>query len=32
VPREMLYELGVRAPAEKQREARVPEVVPTYVG
>ena len=32
VPCKMLDEFGVHASAEKQREARVPEVVPTYVG
>jgi hypothetical protein len=32
VPCEVLDELGMHAPAEKQREARVPEVVPAYVG
>jgi hypothetical protein len=32
VPCEMLDELGVHAPAGKQREARVPEIVPAYIG
>ena len=32
VPREVLDELRVHTSAEKQREAGVPEVVPTYVG
>jgi hypothetical protein len=32
VPCEMLDELGVHALAGKQREARVPEIVPAYIG
>ena len=32
MPREVLDELGMHAPAEKQSEARVPEVVPAYIG
>jgi hypothetical protein len=32
VPCEMLDEFGVHASTEKQREARVPEVVPADVG
>jgi hypothetical protein len=31
VPREVLDELGVHAPAEKQREARVPEIMPANI-
>ena len=32
MPCKMLDEFGVHASAEKQREARVPEVVPANVG
>jgi hypothetical protein len=32
VPRQVLNELGMHAPAEKQSEARVPEVVPANFG
>jgi hypothetical protein len=32
VTREVLDELGVHAPAEKQSEARVPEIMPANVG
>jgi len=32
VPREVLDKFGVLAPTEKQCEARVPEIMPPYVG
>jgi hypothetical protein len=32
VPREVLNELGMYVSAEKQSEARVPQVMPAYVG